>query len=61
MQLSWWEMVERALKLVQTVGVLLAGIGLLMTSHQLRLSQLSESATLGLQFDARINTEPISK
>jgi hypothetical protein len=51
-----WEMVERGLKVFETAGVLLVGIGLVMTSHQLELAQLSESASLGLQFDERINT-----
>jgi hypothetical protein len=55
MRLTWWEIFERALKIIQTAGVLLASIGLFMTWHQLQLAQRSESASLGLQFDERIN------
>ncbi|WP_316190370.1 hypothetical protein [Bradyrhizobium sp. SZCCHNS2096] len=58
MRPSWltWETFDRVLRVAQATGVGLAALGLLMTSHQLRLAQLSESATLGLQFDQRINT-----
>lgn len=58
MRPSWltWETFDRLLRVVQAGGVAFAAVGLLMTSHQLRLAQLSESATLGLQFDQRINT-----
>ena len=51
-----WEFVERLLRVIQTVGVAVAGFSLLLASHQLKLARLSESATLGLQFDTRINT-----
>jgi hypothetical protein len=50
-----WKFVERLLKLVQTAGVVLAGVSLFVASHQLKLARLSESAALGLQLDARIN------
>ena len=51
----WDRWITPSLSVIQAVGVLAAGIGLILTANQLRLSRLSESASIGIQFDDRLS------